>query len=192
MEREENEKLDVLLDQIGTRQTTLKPVQTRLEQISNTIEQLEQEVAEKQAEIEDLQKSKADPKRVAANLKSFEEIYEGLDAGDRQLLVRLMVKRIRMAPTRIELELYDHSPIIGDWSKGEKDGWFRTRLAWLPTPMSSGTTIWVTEWVEGRVPGVDEVPQLVNAIMAGMVLLREAHRRAPLGRWARVDAAAGC
>ena len=38
MEREENEKLDVLIDQIGTRQTTLKPVQTRLEQISSTIE----------------------------------------------------------------------------------------------------------------------------------------------------------
>ncbi len=148
MEREENAKLDVLLDQIGTRQTTLKPVETRLEQISSTIEQLEQEVAEKQAENEDLQKSKADPKRIAANLKSFGDIYEGLEAGDRQLLVGLMVKRIRIAPTRIELELYDHSPIIEDWSKGEKEGWFRTRLSWLSSPMSSGTTIWVGVYVD--------------------------------------------
>jgi hypothetical protein len=54
-----------------------------------------------------------------------------------------MVKRIRIAPTRIELELYDHSPIIEDWSRGQRDGWFRTRLEWLPSPMSSGTTIWV-------------------------------------------------
>jgi len=59
------------------------------------------------------------------------------------LLVGLMVKRIRIAPTRIELELYDRSPIIEDWSKGERDGWFRTRLNWLPTPMFSGTTIWI-------------------------------------------------
>jgi len=143
METEENKKLDVLLEQIGTRQTTLKPVERRLEQLSNTIEQVEQEVAEKQAEIEDLQKSKADPKRIGANLKSFGDILEGVEAGDRQLLVGLMVKRIRIAPTRIELELYDRSPIIEDWSKGEKDGWFRTRLSWLPSPMSSGTTIWV-------------------------------------------------
>ena len=100
---------------------------------------MEQEIAEKQAEIEDLQKSKADPKRMAANLKSFGDIFEGVDAGDRQLLVGLMVKRIRIAPTRIELELYDHSPIIEDWSKGEKDGWFRTRLEWLLGTASNHT-----------------------------------------------------
>jgi len=174
MEREENNKLDVLLDQIGTKQTTLKPVQQRLERISNTIEQLEQEVAEKQAEIEDLQKSKADPKRVAANLKSFGDIYEGLDAGDRQLLVGLMVKRIRIAPTRIELALYDHSPIIEDWSKGQKDGWFRTRLAWLSGPMSSGTTIRVDMdagvWgIEGAHGGFWEV-MVRWAVSAAMVV----------------------
>ena len=48
------------------------------------------------------------------------------------MLTRFMVKRIRITPTRMELELYDHSPIIEDWSKGDKDGWFRTRLSWLP------------------------------------------------------------
>jgi len=104
---------------------------------------LEQEVAEKQAEVEDLQKSKADPKRIAASPKSFGDIFEGVEAGDKQVLVGLMAKRITIAPTRIESELYDHSPIIEDWSKGQRDGWFRTRLSWLSTPMSSGTTICV-------------------------------------------------
>jgi hypothetical protein len=175
METEGNKKLDVLLEQIGTRQTTLKPVETRLEQISSTIEQLEQEVAEKQAEIEDLQKSKADPRRIAANLKSFEDIYEGLEAGDRQLLVGLMVKRIRIAPTRIELELYEHSPIIEDWSKGEKDGWFRTRLSWPPSLIRSGTTIWVGVDVglwdsEGVLWGIcDEGPRRALMVCAGLL-----------------------
>jgi len=78
---------------------------------------------------------------MAANLKGFGDIYQGLDAGDRQLLVGLMVKRIRIAPTRIELELYDHPTLIEDWSKGDGDGWFRTRLSWLPTTRSYRTAI---------------------------------------------------
>jgi len=92
------------------------------------------------AEIEDLQKSKADPKRIATNLKGFAGAYEGLEAGDRQLLLRFMVKRIRITPTHLELELYDHETVIEDWDGGP-DGWFRTRLSWLPTTRSYRTTV---------------------------------------------------
>ena len=137
MEKENNEKLDVLIDQIGSKQTKVtKPIEDRLEQISNTIVKLEQEIVEKEAEIEDLQKSKADPKRIATNLKGFAEAYEGLDAMNRQLLLRFMVKRIRITPTRMELELYDHETVIEDWDGGP-DGWFRTTLSWLPGPDSN-------------------------------------------------------
>ena len=114
----------------------VKPIEDRLEQISTTIIKLEQEIIEKEAEIEDLQKSKADPKRIATNLKGFAEAYEGLDAMNRQLLLRFMVKRIRITPTRMELELYDHETVIEDWDGGP-DGWFRTRLNWLPGPDSN-------------------------------------------------------
>jgi hypothetical protein len=62
----------------------------------------------------------------------------------RQLLVGLMVKRIRTAPTRIELELCDHSPIIEYWSKGEKEGWFRTGLSWLLGTDSNRTGLGAT------------------------------------------------
>lgn len=47
------------------------------------------------------------------------------------MLIRFMVKRIRITPTQFELELYDHETVIEDWNGGP-DGWFRTRLSWLP------------------------------------------------------------
>lgn len=47
MEKDNNEKLDVLIDQIGTKQTKVtKPIEDRLEQISNTIMKFEQEIIE--------------------------------------------------------------------------------------------------------------------------------------------------
>jgi len=80
------------------------------EQISNTIMKLEQEIAEKEAEVEDLQKSKADPKRIATNLQGFARAYEGLDATNRQWLIRLCANprpvnlRVKYAlPRTIEL-----------------------------------------------------------------------------------------
>ena len=137
MEKEQNEKLDVLMEQIGSKQITVtKPVQERLEELGTSIERLRAEIEEKEFGIEDLQKTKADPRRIATNLKGFAKAYEGLDAGDRQVLLRFMVRRIRITPTRMELELYDHETVIEDWDGGP-DGWFRTALKWLPGPDSN-------------------------------------------------------
>ncbi len=101
------------------------------ERASETIEQLEKEMALKQAELEELEGQKAEPERLAANLRSFTELYGKLGPVDRQSLLKMMVKQVRLTPTRMELELYDHPTVIEDWDDGP-EGWFRERLCWLP------------------------------------------------------------
>ncbi len=46
-------------------------------------------------------------------------------------LLKMMVKQVRLAPTRMEFELYDHPTVIEDWDDGP-EGWFHERLCWLP------------------------------------------------------------
>ena len=83
-----------------------------------------------------MREAKLNPQRLAANLKSFSDLYENLGAVDRQQLMAMMVKQIRITPTRMELELYDHPMIIEEWDDGP-DEWFRERLHWLPGPDSN-------------------------------------------------------
>jgi hypothetical protein len=58
-------------------------------------------------------------------------LYERLEGVERQQLIQMMVRQIRITPTRMELELYDHPTVIEDWNDGP-EGWFRMRLDWLP------------------------------------------------------------
>lgn len=113
-----------------------EPIRKRLHEVSDSIEELESEIAVKQAELEELQKCQADPDRVKANLQSFGDLYERLGAVDRQQLMAMMVKQIRLTSTRMELELYDHPMIIEEWDDGP-GGWFRQTLHWLPGPDSN-------------------------------------------------------
>jgi len=154
--QEQDSRLDSLLNALTSEERDRGPVREKLHRVSDSIEQLEQEIAEKQAELEELERSNADPERLTANLKSFRELYESLNAGDRQPLMAMMVRQIRVAPTRLELELYDHPTVIEEWDDGP-DGWFRTSLRWLPTPGSYGTILlacafsflWASEGVYG-------------------------------------------
>jgi len=154
--QEQDEKLDAMLDALGSAEQELGPIRERLHEVSDSIEQLEREIAVKQAELEELEKRKADPQRLKANLQSFGELYENLGAVDRQQLMQMMLRQIRLTPTRMELELYDHPMIIEEWDDGP-DGWFRERLHWLPTPASHGTmllstafpSLWLSEGAYG-------------------------------------------
>ena len=134
--QEQDGRLNRLMEVLGSGEQELAPVRDKLHEISDSIEQLEQEIAGKQAELEELERSKADPGRLSANLNSFGELYERLSAAERQHLMAMMVRQIRVAPTRLELELYDHPTVIEEWDDGP-DGWFRTSLHWLPGPDSN-------------------------------------------------------
>ncbi len=133
---EQDEKLDQLLDALISQDADREPIRKRLHEVSDSIEQLEHEIAVKQAELEELQKSQADPDRVKANLQSFSDLYERLGTVDRQQLMAMMVKQIRLTSTQFEMELYDHPTVIEGWDDGP-EGWFRQTLHWLPGPDSN-------------------------------------------------------
>jgi len=59
--QEQDEKLDTMLDALGSGEQELGPIRDRLHEISDSIEQLEREIAVKQAELEELERSKAEP-----------------------------------------------------------------------------------------------------------------------------------
>ena len=133
---EQDEKLDQLLEALTSKDADREPIRKRLHEVSDSIEELESEIALKEAELEELERSNADPQRLQANLQSFGDLYERLGAVDRQQLMAMMVRQIRITPTRMELELYDHPMIIEEWDDGP-DGWFRQTLHWLPGPDSN-------------------------------------------------------